>query len=131
MVFILSRTKKDDNNETIQAIQISDVFIRWLMMNHLGKIYDEESFRNMLKEDLNKNFNIECFDVLIGYAYNEDIYTYMKNEEITFTYGLASILIKCNQVKILVQSKGVLLETKKERYVLFQSVDNVFIKNSI
>jgi hypothetical protein len=127
----MSRTKKDDNNETIQAIQISDVFIRWLMMNHLGKIYDEESFRNMLKEDLNKNFNIECFDVLIGYAYNEDIYTYMKNEEITFTYGLASILIKCNQVKILVQSKGVLLETKKERYVLFQSVDNVFIKNSI
>jgi hypothetical protein len=127
----MSRTKKDDNNETIQAIQISDVFIRWLMMNRLGRIYDEESFRNMLKEDLNKNFNIECFDVLIGYVYNEDIYSYMKNEEITFTYGLASILIKCNQVKILVQSKGVLLETKKERYVLFQSVDNVFIKNSI
>jgi len=124
----MSRTKKDDNNETIQAIQISDVFIRWLMMNRLGRIYDEESFRNMLKEDLNKNFNIECFDVLIGYANDKDIFSKIKNDEITFTYGLASILIKCNQVKILVQSKGVLLETKKERYVLFQSVDNVFIK---
>jgi len=126
----MSRIKKDDNNETIQAIQISDGYVRWLMMNHLGKIYDEESFRNMLMNDLNDYFNLNCYDVLMGYANEKDIYSKMKNDEIIFVYGLVSILIKCNQAKILVQSKGILLETMKESYILLLSVDNVFIKNS-
>jgi len=128
MGFRLSRIKKDDNNETIQVIQVSEGYIRWLMMNRLGKIYDEESFRNMLMNDLNDYFNINCYDVLMGYANDKDIYSKTENNEIAFSYGLVSILIKCNQLKILLRSKGVLLETKKERYVLFQSIDNIFIK---
>ncbi len=127
----MSRTKKDDNNETIQVIQVTEGYIRWLIMNRLGRIYDEESFRIMLMNDLNDYFNLNCYDVLIGYANDKDIYSKIENDEITFSYGLVSILIKCNQVKILVQSKGILLETKKERYVLLLSADNVFIKNSI
>ena len=131
MGFRLSRTKKDDNNETIQVIQVSEGYIRWLMMNHLGRIYEEESFRNMLMNELNDYFNIDCYDVLMGYVNDKDIYSKMKDDEITFSHGLVSILIKCNQVKILVQSKGILLETMKGSYILLLSVDNVFIKNSI
>jgi|GEM_PF-5976904 len=123
--------KNTDNNETIQAIQISDVFIRWLMMNRLGRIYDEESFRIMLLKDMNDYFNLNCYDVIIGYANDKDIFSETKNDEITFSYGLVSILLKCNQVKILLQSKGILLETRKESYILLLSVDNVYIKNSI
>jgi hypothetical protein len=123
--------KNNDNKETIQAIQISEGYIRWLMMNRLGRIYDEESFRNMLMNDLNDYFNLNCYDVITGYANDKDIYSEMKNDEITFSYGLVSILLKCNQVKILLQSKGILLETMKKSYILLLSADNVFIKNSI
>jgi hypothetical protein len=101
------------------------------MMNRLGRIYDEESFRIMLLKDMNDYFNLNCDDVLIGYANDKDIFSKIKNDEITFSYGLVSILLKCNQVKILLQSKGILLETMKKSYILLLSVDNVFIKNSI
>ena len=120
--------KNNDNNETIQMMEISEGFIRWLMMNRLGKIYDEESLINALKQDLNDYFNLNCYDVLMGYAKEKDIYSKMENGEIVFEYGLISILVKCSPLKILVQSKGVILESEKENYILLLSIDNVFIR---
>jgi len=124
----MSRTKKDDNNETIQVIQVTEGYIRWLIMNRLGRIYDEESFKNMLMKDLNDYFNINCYDILIGFRNNRDIFSEAKNDEITISYGLISVLLKCNQIKILLQSKGVLLESEKENYILLLSIDHIFIR---
>jgi len=124
----MSKTKSDKDNETIQVIQVSEGYIRWLMMIRLGRIFNEESFRNMLMNDLNDYFNLNCYDVLMGYAKEKDIYSKMENGEIVFEYGLISILVKCSPLKILVQSKGVILESEKENYILLLSIDNVFIR---
>ena len=73
--------KNNDNNETIQMIEVSEGFIRWLMMNHLGKIYETERFYKILKDEMNNQFNIECYDVTIGFRNERDVYSEINNEE--------------------------------------------------
>jgi len=122
--------KNNDNNETIQMMEISEGFIRWLMMNHLGKIYETERFYKILKDEINNQFNIECYDVTIGFRNDQDIFSEINNEEIIFTHGLISILLKCHKLKILIQGKGVTLENKKsdKNFIMIYSIGNVFIK---
>jgi len=122
--------KNNDNNETIQMIEVSEGFIRWLMMNHLGKIYETERFYKMLKDEINNQFNIKCYDVTIGFRNERDVYSEINNEDMIFTHGLISILLKCYQLKILIQGKGVTLENKKsdKNFIMIYSIGNVFIK---
>jgi len=122
--------KNNDNNETIQMIEISEGFIRWLMMNHLGKIYETERFYKILKDEMNNQFNIKCYDVTIGFRNDQDIFSEINNKEMIFTHGLISILLKCHQLKILIQGKGVTLENKKsdKNFIMIYSIGNVFIK---
>jgi len=122
--------KNNDNNETIQMIEVSEGFIRWLMMNHLGKIYETERFYKILKDEMNNQFNIECYDVTIGFRNERDVYSEINNEDMIFTHGLISILLKCHQLKILIQGKGVTLENKKsdKNFIMIYSIGNVFIK---
>jgi len=122
--------KNNDNNETIQMIEVSEGFIRWLMMNHLGKIYETERFYKILKDEMNNQFNIKCYDVTIGFRNERDVYSEINNEDMIFTHGLISILLKCHQLKILIQGKGVTLENKKsdKNFIMIYSIGNVFIK---
>jgi hypothetical protein len=92
--------KNNDNNETIQMIEIPEGFIRWLMMNHLGKIYETERFYKILKDEINNQFNIKCYDVTIGFRNDQDIFSEINNKEMIFTHGLISILLKCHHKMI-------------------------------
>jgi hypothetical protein len=115
-------------NETIQNMQLSEPFLIWILQSYIRKIFEIKNFRRILSADLRYTFNLKCFDMTIGFKNERDIYSEIKNDEIIFSHGLVSILIKCDTAKILIQSKGVLLETRKESYIMLYSIDKIFIK---
>ena len=111
-----------------ETIQISETYIRWMMINHIEKIFREKNFRKTLSKELKDLFNLNCLDIIIGYRNKEDIYSEEKTSEITISHGLISVLLVCDTVKILIQGKGILIETKKENYIFLITIDHVFIK---
>jgi hypothetical protein len=115
-------------NETIQNMQLSEPFLIWILQSYIRKIFEIKIFRRILSADLRYTFNLKCFDMIIGFKNERDIYSEIKNDEIIFSHGLVSILIKCDTIKILIQSKGVLLETRKKSYIMLYSIDKIFIK---